>query len=112
MNIGPTQSFPAVAEKGSSARKAAPGTSSLGDRPTAGPNEAANRESLPSESLEVVKVHSDTSSGSPILVYDFVDSRTGSLVFQIPSDQMLNLVQDIRQRLQRMTAKSSPAGEK
>jgi hypothetical protein len=38
------------------------------------------------------------------MVYEFVDSRSGSLVFQIPSAQMLNLVQDIRQRLERMAA--------
>ena len=49
-------------------------------------------------------MHSDTSTGSSIMVYEFVDSRSGSLVFQIPSAQMLNLVQDIRQRLERMAA--------
>lgn len=65
---------------------------------------------------QVVKVHSDNSTEPPILVYEFVDSRSDSVIVQIPSEQMLSLVQDIRQRLHRtMTEKAAPqarSGEK
>jgi hypothetical protein len=114
MNIGPTQTVPVVAEdrsSDSSTRKITPARPSLEDHPAMGPSLRRNIESGLSIPAEVVKVHSDTSSGSPILVYEFVDAKSGSLVFQIPSDQMLSLVQDIRQRLQRMAAKTSPGGE-
>ena len=50
-------------------------------------------------SQQVVKVHSDNSTVPPILVYEFVDSRSDSVIVQIPSDQMISLVQEIRQRL-------------
>lgn len=48
---------------------------------------------------QVVKVHSDNSTEPPILVYEFVDSRSDSVIVQIPSEQMISLVQEIRQRL-------------
>ena len=113
MNIGPTQIVPVGAESRSFelTPKPARGTPSLGDQPKVERSEIRNGEPAPAVSHEVVKVHSDTSTGSPILVYEFVDSRSGALVFQIPSAQMLNLVQDIRQRLQRMAAKQSGGGE-
>ena len=47
----------------------------------------------------VVKMHTDTSTGQPIFVYEYVDSRSDSVILQIPSEQMLSLVQEIRQRL-------------
>ncbi len=113
MNIGPTQIVPVTAESRTpeSTQQPARSTPSLGDRPNAESSESRNPEPVASLGDEVVKVHSDTSTGSPILVYDFVDSKSGSLVFQIPSAQMLNLVQDIRQRLQRMAA-SQQSGKK
>jgi len=112
MNIGPTQTV-AVAEDRSSEkpRKHAPRPPSLGNSPKVEPVTLPNREASSAIPHEVVKVHSDTSTGSPIQVYEFVDARSGSVVFQIPSDQMLNLVQDIRQRLQQMAARQS-VGEK
>jgi len=112
MNIGPTQIVPVGAGSQTSEDTQPPArpTPSLGDRPKAESVESQNPEPLASAGDEVVQVHSDTSTGSPILVYEFVDSRSGSLVFQIPSAQMLNLVQDIRQRLQRMI--TSQEGEK
>jgi hypothetical protein len=112
MNIGPTQLVPVAGSQTSeSMRSPARPAPSPGDPPKAEGRPIGNGEPALSLSHEVVKVHSDTSTGSPILVYEFVDSISGSLVFQIPSDQMLNLVQDIRQRLQRMAAKQS-GGEK
>ena len=68
----------------------------------------AQRPSIPA-AQQVVKVHSDNSTEPPILVYEFVDSRSNSVIVQIPSEQMLSLVQDIRQRLHRtMTEKAAP----
>lgn len=109
VNIGPTQPVPVAAgdRPPESSGRAAPATPSLGDRSRVEPSDEETQEPAAVITPEVVKVHSDTSSGSSILVYDFVDARSGSVVFQIPSDQMLNLVQDIRQRLQRMTASQS-----
>lgn len=57
-------------------------------------------------SRQVVKVHSDDSMEPPILVYEFVDSRSDAVVVQIPSEQMLSLVQEIRQRLHAMVEKA------
>ena len=113
MNIGPTQIVPVGAESQTSEDTQQPvrPTPSLGDHPKAEPVESQNSEPVASVGDEVVQVHSDTSTGSAILVYEFVDSKSGSLVFQIPSAQMLNLVQDIRQRLQKMAA-SEQAGKK
>lgn len=106
MNIGPTQIVPAMAgnQTSESTRQPAQSTPNPANRPRVEPNEIRNRELAISVADEVVKVHADTSTGSSILVYEFVDSRSGSLVFQIPSAQMLKLVQDIRQRLERMAA--------
>lgn len=113
MNIGSIQIVPAAAEDRSleNTRKAAQSTPSLGNHPTVDRAEIRNGQSTPAVSHEVVKVHSDTTTGTPILVYEFLDSNSGAVVFQIPSDQMLSLVQDIRQRLQRMAARQ-PVGEK
>jgi len=113
MNIGPTQIVPVAAEiqASESTHPPAQPTPSLGDGAELEPSETQTPAPVPSVGDEVVKVHSDTSTGSPILVYEYVDSRSGSLVFQIPSEQMLNLVQDIRQRLQRMAA-NQPGGKK
>jgi len=112
MNIGPTQIVPVAAEVQTSESTPQPArsTPSLGDRAEVGPSETKTPEPAASVGDEVVEVHSDTSTGSPILVYEFMDSRSGSLVYQIPSAQMLHLVQDIRQRLQRMAA--NQLGEK
>ena len=104
MNIGPTQTVPLVAENRSteSPRKPSSSPPNPGNHPQVETTDTQTRKPADSLSSEVVKVHSDTTTGSPILVYEFMDARSGSVVFQIPSDQMLNLVQDIRQRLQRM----------
>ena len=56
-------------------------------------------------------MHSDTSMGLPMAVYQFVDSKSGSVVLQIPSEQMLKLAQDIQQRLQQIEDKK-PGGTK
>ncbi len=113
MNIGPTQIVPVGAESrtSESVKKPARPAPSPGSSPKMEACPIGNREPALSVSHEVVKVHSDTSTGSPILVYEFVDAISGSVVFQIPSDQMLSLVQDIRQRLQQIAAKQS-GGEK
>lgn len=109
MSIGPTQIVPMTAE-GSAAREAtqpARPAPSSGQDSTAESDSTQNHVPLASMPEEVVEVHSDTSMGLPMPVYQFVDSKSGSVVLQIPSEQMLKLVQDIRQRLQQMEAKQS-----
>ncbi len=109
MNIGPTQIVP-VATEGSTAREnAQPArtTPSSGKSPTVESDDTQNKVSLASIPEEVVEVHSETSMGLPLPVYQFVDPKSGSVILQIPSDQMLKLVQDIRQRLQQMEVKQS-----
>lgn len=59
------------------------------------------------EPQEVVNVHTDTSTGEKILVYDFVDSQSGELIYQIPSQQMLDLARAIEQRFEQGTDKKS-----
>jgi hypothetical protein len=112
MNIGPTQIAPAVAgnQTSENTRQPARSTPNPERSPRVEPSEIRNPKPVTPSADEVVKVHADTSTGSSILVYEFVDSRSGSLVFQIPSAQMLKLVQDIRQRLERMAA-SQRGGE-
>ena len=107
MNIGPTQIVPVAAE-GSTAREP---TQPARTTPSSGQGSAPERDdtqdhvSLASMPDVVVKMHSDTSMGLPMTIYQFVDSKSGSVVLQIPSEQMLKLVQDIRQRLQQMQDK-------
>src|SRR5579864_5993150 len=109
MNVGPAQVAPVMAES------PAPAATAREPRPTPPPTSedvsrmgsggagiAASRAPIPQE---VVHVHPDTSTGQQILVYEFVDSNSGSLIFQVPSEQMLNLVQEIRRRLEQMAAK-------
>lgn len=108
MSIGPIQIVPVVAE-GSTARetaqpaRTAPSSGGGSTVESSGTQSQVSLASVAEE--EVVEVHSDTSMGLPLPVYQFVDSRSGSVVLQIPSEQMLKLVQDIRQRLQQMEAK-------
>ncbi len=107
MNIGPTQIVP-VATEGSTARETtqpARTTPSSGEGSPGENDSTQNQVSLASMPQEVVEVHSETSMGLPLPVYQFVDSKSGSVILQIPSDQMLKLVQDIRQRLQQMQVK-------
>jgi hypothetical protein len=72
---------------------------------------AQKQASLASVPEDVVKVHTDTSTGQQIMVYEFVDPRSGAAIFQIPSKQMLSLVQGIRERLQQMAANQPGVGE-
>ncbi len=109
MSVSPIQIAPVVAG-GSTARettqpaRSAPG---LGEGSTAESVGTQLQVSLASVPEEVVEVHSDTSMGLPIAVYQFVDPKSGSVVLQIPSEQMLKLVQDIRQRLQQIEVRQS-----
>ena len=111
MNIGPIQVVPVVAEGPATDQTARPSASApdSGGGSTAETSAAQKHSSDNTVPEEVVKVHSDTSMEPPVLVYEFVDSKSGSLILQVPSEQMLNLVQGIRQRLQQMQDSQSKA---
>ena len=49
----------------------------------------------------------DPPTGEPL--YQFIDRRSGSLILQIPSEQMLNFMREIQQQWQQLTSK--PAGK-
>lgn len=51
-----------------------------------------------------VKVHPDNSTGAQVLIYEFRNSKSGSLVYQIPSEQILGLMRTIQQQLHRLTS--------
>ena len=51
-----------------------------------------------------VKVHPDSSTGTQVLIYEFLDSESGSVVYQIPSQQILGLMKAIQQQLERLTS--------
>ncbi len=51
-----------------------------------------------------VKVHRDNSTGAQVLIYEFRNSQFGSLVYQIPSEQILGLMKTIQQQLHRLTS--------
>ncbi len=117
MHINPAQLVPDLPEypqPGQTARQPSPAPVS-GDVPRQESPDTLTQRSPVTASQQVVKVHSDNSTEPPILVYEFVDSRSNSVIVQIPSQQMLSLVQDIRQRLHTMTeraARQIPPGEK
>jgi hypothetical protein len=102
MNFSLTQLVAGMVENqaGEPARQAQPVTRPVSaEVPT---KEWKDAETTPSPAVdpqEVVKVHSDDSTGMPIMVYQFVDSKSNSVILQVPSEQMLSLVQEIRQRL-------------
>jgi len=48
-------------------------------------------------------VQRDTATGEP--VYQFIDRRSGFLILQIPSEQMLNLIHEIQQQWQQLSSK-------
>ncbi len=52
-----------------------------------------------------VKVHPDNSTGVQVLVYQFLNTKSGSVVYQIPSEQLLGLMKTIQQQLQRLGSK-------
>ena len=52
-----------------------------------------------------VKVHPDNSTGVQILVYQFLNAKSGTVVYQIPSEQLLGLMKTIQQQLQRLGSK-------
>lgn len=118
MNIRPAQLVPDLPEypqPGQTARRPSPVPGS-GDVPKQEIADTVTQRTPVTASQQVVKVHSENSTEPPILVYEFVDSRSNSVIVQIPSEQMLSLVQDIRQRLHRtMIEKTMPrtsSGEK
>jgi len=56
---------------------------------------------------EEVEMQRDPPTGEPL--YQFIDRRSGSLILQIPSEQMLNFMREIQQQWQQLTSK--PAGK-
>lgn len=115
MNIGPTQIAAVTADHpaptGTDRSAATAPSPASDDVPKTGSGEAGISAAPTLAPDAVVNVHPDTSTGQQILVYEFVNPKSGALIFQIPSEQMLNLVQVIRQRLQQMAAKQSGDGE-
>jgi hypothetical protein len=61
---------------------------------------AAEPDFVPSEE---VKVQRDYPTGQQ--VYQFIDRRSGILVLQIPSEQMLNFIHEVQQEWQQLTSK-------
>lgn len=59
---------------------------------------------------EAVKLQRDLSTGQQ--VYQFIDRRSGVLVLQIPSEQMLNFIHEVQQEWQQLTSKPLGAGGK
>ncbi len=69
-------------------------------------------DSSASSSGEEVRLQRDRETGEP--VYEFLDRKTGTLIVQIPSQQMLNLIHVIQQQLARLSAgtEGAPAAGK
>lgn len=63
-------------------------------------------------SPEEVQVHYDISAVQEVPVYHFVDRRSGDLVVQVPSEQMLNLIHSIQQQMLRMSPLSGATAAK
>ena len=60
---------------------------------------------------EEVKVQSDPLTGEQ--VYQFIDRKSGSLILQIPTEQMLNFIRDVQQQWDKLisTSVDKPAAE-
>jgi len=112
MSIDPigTNSFPATQLNSPLQPRAVSAVqpSNLGSDPEANSSAASVLQPSASSSGEEVQLQRDSETGEP--VYRFVDRRTGSLIVQIPSDQMLNLIHVIQQQFARLSAKQSPGG--
>jgi hypothetical protein len=111
MNIGPAsaprpstqaQVEPGEVRAAQAQRTPAAGTSSNAENKPA----TAERTATPVPQDEV-KVQWDTSDQT--VVYQFVNQQ-GSLVLQVPSEQMLNLARQISQELVQEAAPKEPAG--
>lgn len=113
MNIGPTQIVPVTAESSTAREPTQPArtTPSLGQGANLESDGTQDQVSFASAPEVVVEMHSDTSMGLPMAVYEFIESKSGSVVLQIPSEQMLKLVQHIRQWLREMEDKRSGEGK-
>ncbi len=57
---------------------------------------------------EEVKLQRDLPTGEQ--VYQFIDRRSGVLILQIPSEQMLNFIHEVQQEWQQLTSKPVGAG--
>lgn len=99
----PVQFVPPVAEDETLPRRTSvPSQTTLGRDPNAENSTALANSSGLLPSPEEVEVHYDTAAAQDIPVYHFLDRRSGELVVQIPSEQMLNLIHSIQQQLLRM----------
>jgi hypothetical protein len=82
-----------------------PPGSSLGNGPeaeTGATQSVAEPDLAPTEEVEMQR---DPPTGEP--VYQFIDRRSGSLILQIPSEQMLNFIREVQQQWQQLTSKSA-----
>ena len=52
---------------------------------------------------EEIKLQRDSSTGRQI--YQFIDSKSGLLILQIPSEQMLNFIHEVQQEWEHLTAR-------
>jgi len=108
MSVSSALIFPpsteAPVERGS-VRAESPTIPGAGDGPTGENSSAQNSSVVLSSPEDAVKVQWNTSD--QIVVYQFVNQQ-GSLILQVPSEQMLNLASQITQELAEEAAPKAP----
>ncbi len=104
MSIGPVSSSSPVPEQQPVARDSRPARESSGPETDNGSNRevaSTNKETtVPLVPQHEVRVQWDTPMQYYIMIYQFLNQQSGSLVLQEPNDQMLNVIHAIRQILQ------------
>jgi hypothetical protein len=102
MNVGPAQLFSAaidVREPARPVRPAQPPRPNAEAEPVKAAPKPEASPPVPSFAGDEVKVQRDTSTH--VMIYQFVNQQSGSLVLQVPSKEVLDLTRGIQESLQK-----------
>lgn len=104
MSIGPVRNLLPAPEPQIPQRKGgrAPVAASAGSEngPTRESSAANSAPAVPSVPHDEVRVQWDNPMADYIMIYQFVNQQSGSLILQEPNEAMLNLIHQIREMLQ------------
>ena len=106
MSIGPIQIILPVAEDQPvrGGRQTQLSTGDPAAEPSPKPETSANQDTAASASApqEEVKVQRDMATGEH--VYQFIDGKSGSVILQIPTEQILDFIREIQQQQARLAS--------
>jgi hypothetical protein len=103
MSIGPVRDLPPAPEPQlpESKTRAIPAPPpALEQTPSQETAAAKNAPPVPTAPQDEVRVQWDNPMADYVMIYQFVNQQSGSLVLQIPDDQVLSLIHQVREMLQ------------